>query len=77
MLTEPLPSKGLFRVYSLQREDVFGEPLASNGLPLLPHYSGLQALYDNIQLVSRINVSTLCEGFFSVYLELGSSSSNQ
>jgi hypothetical protein len=34
VLTEPLPSNGLFRVYSLQRERVFGELLASSGLPL-------------------------------------------
>jgi hypothetical protein len=42
--TEPLPSTGLFYVYSLQREHLFGEPLASNGLPLLLHYSVFQAL---------------------------------
>jgi hypothetical protein len=31
-----------FRVCSLLRESVFGEPLASNGLPLWLHYSGFQ-----------------------------------
>jgi hypothetical protein len=38
-----LPNRCLsmdFRVCSLLRERVFGEPLASNGLPLWLHYSG-------------------------------------
>jgi hypothetical protein len=43
VLTEQLPSNGLFRVYSLQRERVFGKLLANNGLPLWFHYSGFQA----------------------------------
>jgi hypothetical protein len=43
VLTEPLPSNVLFRVYSLQRKSVFDEPLASNALPLWLHYSGFQA----------------------------------
>jgi hypothetical protein len=30
----------LFRVYSMQQERVFGEPLASNGLPFWLQYSG-------------------------------------
>jgi hypothetical protein len=37
-----------FRVYSLQRESVFDQPLASNGLPLWLHYSGFQASCHNI-----------------------------
>jgi hypothetical protein len=45
MLTEPLPSDGLFHVYLLQWEYVFGKLLASNGLPPWLHYSGFQALY--------------------------------
>jgi hypothetical protein len=44
MLIELLPKNGLFRVYSLQQERVFGEPLTSNGLPLWLHYSGFQAV---------------------------------
>jgi hypothetical protein len=44
LLTEPLPSNGLFRVYLLQRKRAFGEPLASNGLPLWLHYSDFQAM---------------------------------
>jgi hypothetical protein len=43
ILTEPLLSNGLFRVYSLQRERVFGESLASSELPLWLHYSGFQS----------------------------------
>jgi hypothetical protein len=41
-----LPNRCLsmdFGVCSLLRERVFGEPLASNGLPLWLHYSGFQA----------------------------------
>jgi hypothetical protein len=34
VLTEQLPNNGLFRVCSFQWEYVFGELLASNGLPL-------------------------------------------
>jgi hypothetical protein len=37
-----------FRVCSLLRERVFGEPLASCGLPLWLHYSGFQASCHNI-----------------------------
>jgi hypothetical protein len=48
VLTEPLLNNGLFCVYSLQREQVFGELLASNGLPLWLHYSGFQASCHNI-----------------------------
>jgi hypothetical protein len=44
VLPEPLPSNGLFHVYSLQRKRVFGEQLASNGLSLWLHYSGFQAV---------------------------------
>jgi hypothetical protein len=47
-VSEPLSSGGLFRLYSLQREGMFGEPLTSNGLPLLLHYSGSQASCHNI-----------------------------
>jgi hypothetical protein len=43
VLIRPLPSNGLFRVYSLQWERVFGEPLVSNGLQLRVHYSCFQA----------------------------------
>jgi hypothetical protein len=43
MLIERLPSNGLFSVYLFQRECVFGEPLASNGLPLWLYYSHFQA----------------------------------
>jgi hypothetical protein len=35
------------RVCSLLRERVFGEPLASNGLPLGLHYSGIEASCHN------------------------------
>jgi hypothetical protein len=42
VFTEPLLSNGIFRVYSLQRERVFGEPLAINGVPFWLHYSGFQ-----------------------------------
>jgi hypothetical protein len=48
LLTEPLPSNGLFRVWSLQRECVFGDPLVSNELPLWLHYSVFQASYHSI-----------------------------
>jgi hypothetical protein len=44
VLPESLPSNGLFRAYSLQRERVFGEQLANNGPPLWLHYSGFQAV---------------------------------
>jgi hypothetical protein len=44
LLTETLPSNGLFRVYTLQRERELGEPLANNGLPFWFHYSGFQAV---------------------------------
>jgi hypothetical protein len=44
---EPLSSNGLFYVDSLQREYVFGEPLASNKLPLWLHYSSFQTSCHN------------------------------
>jgi hypothetical protein len=47
VLTKPLPINGIFYVYSLQQECVFGELLASNGLLLLLHYSDFQASYNN------------------------------
>jgi hypothetical protein len=48
VLTEPSPIKGLFRVYSLQRELLLVELLASNRLPLWLHYSDFQASCHNI-----------------------------
>jgi hypothetical protein len=51
VLTEPLPSNGLSRVCSLQRKRAFGEPLASNGLPLWLHYSGFQASCHSILIL--------------------------
>jgi hypothetical protein len=45
VLTEPFPSNKLFRVYWLQLERVFGEPLASNIFPLWLHYSSFQAAF--------------------------------
>jgi hypothetical protein len=45
VLTESLPISGLFRVYSLQRERVFGELLASNRLPLWLQLSGVVSQY--------------------------------
>jgi hypothetical protein len=44
MLTEPLPSNGLFRIYSFHRERALGGPLASNGLPLWLYYSDFQVV---------------------------------
>jgi hypothetical protein len=56
VFTDPLPSNGLFLGYSLLRECVLGEPLASNGLPFCLHYSGFQALCHSIFAVkSRIS----------------------
>jgi hypothetical protein len=49
MLTEPLPSNGLFRGYSLLRERMLGEPFSSNGLPLWLRYSGCQASCYNMK----------------------------
>jgi hypothetical protein len=46
-VSEPLCSNGLFCVYSLQRARVFGEPLASSGLPLWLNYSGFRASFHN------------------------------
>jgi hypothetical protein len=43
VLTELLPSNGFFRIYSVQRERVFGGLLASYGLPLWLYYSGFLA----------------------------------
>jgi hypothetical protein len=45
-----LPNRCLsvdFRVRSLLRERVFGEPLASNGLPVWLHFSGFEASCHN------------------------------
>jgi hypothetical protein len=53
VLTEPLPSNELFRVYSLQQERVFGEPLASNRLPLWLHYCGFQASCHNTNMQKK------------------------
>jgi hypothetical protein len=53
---KPLSNNGLFRVCSLQRERVFGEPLASNGLPLWLQCSGFQASFHNINM-SHLNVN--------------------
>jgi hypothetical protein len=52
VLTEPLPRKVLLHVCSLLRERVFGEPLASNGLPLWIQYSGFQASCHNTNRTS-------------------------
>jgi hypothetical protein len=49
MLTEPLPSNGLFRSYLLLRERMFGELFPSSGLPRWLHYSGLQASCHNMK----------------------------
>jgi hypothetical protein len=48
VLSEPLPSNGLLRGYSFQREHVLMEPLASNGIAFWLHYSSFQASCHNI-----------------------------
>jgi hypothetical protein len=56
VLTEPLPRNGLFHVYSLQWERVFGESLASKSLPLWFQYSGFQAsCYSTKNVTSELN----------------------
>jgi hypothetical protein len=50
VITQLLPSNGLFHFYSLQRERVFGELLASNGLPFWLHYTGFQASCDSTSI---------------------------
>jgi hypothetical protein len=44
-VSKPLSSNGLFPVYSLQSNLVFGEPLKSNELLLWLNYSGFQESY--------------------------------
>jgi hypothetical protein len=63
VLTEQLPSSGLFSSYSLLLARVLGEPLASNWLPLWIHYSGFQASCHNTiwrflctQIFSRVSL---------------------
>jgi hypothetical protein len=50
LLTKALPINGHIRVYLLLWESVFGEPLASNGLPPWRHYSGFQASCHRINI---------------------------
>jgi hypothetical protein len=65
VLTEYLSRNGLFRIYSLQRERVFGELLASNGLLLWLHCSGCQASCHNMILFVNVLDSTVIDSEMS------------
>jgi hypothetical protein len=64
VLTEPLPSNGLFRVYSLKLECVFGEMLSSNELQLWLHYFGVQASCHSIYIIASGTGSMLSRAIY-------------